>query len=193
MDVGHGRDPVTPELVQEQGPVRPADAPSQVGSVVAVGHPAAGDEGVEDSGERPGHTHHPRCQRRLVAQAGAVEEDFSVAGREAVAADLTGGIVLAGRAGQAYHGENAGDGLLFEPLLRVAQGDSSRGGQSRRVERPPLRQGPVEAKPVADIDVEQFEGVDGGRDDPGGEGVSTGHVVGGVAARNGRFGHAPKC
>jgi hypothetical protein len=97
----------------------------------------------------------------LVARGG---EHARVLGGESVAAHFGGGAGIVDL-------EEAGDGLLLEPLVRVAWRDAGGAGQLVRGPRAVLDQGSVEAELGAEVDGEQLERAERGAEQALGEGV----------------------
>jgi hypothetical protein len=76
-----------------------------------------------------------------------------------------GGQAVAARGGvhvRVVGGQEAGDGLLLEPLAHVALGGAGAGGEFTRRRIPAVGECTVEAEPTTEVDRRDLQGVDGG-------------------------------
>ena len=149
-------------------------APAEVGAVAGVGHAAAAAVGGHDVVERDGDADDQAGEGRHV-----VEGDGS-----ATTPTWASGSVYRRAPASAVdvvNGEDAGHGLLLQPLLGVAGGDTGGVGELGDGAGA-AEQGVVQAQAVAQVDAEQLKGADGGVEHPlveRGHGCvpSRGHVV----------------
>ena len=144
VHVGHRRQPLGREQVDELGPVHVALTLDEVGREVRIRHTRAGPERLEHLRQRLGHPDHHSSERCHVVDAVAVEQDLVVAGRDPVAA-------LVGCCGHVLDLEDPADRLVLQPLADVAlvaarcRRDLGRGGRA-------AGECGVEPEPVADVD-----------------------------------------
>ena len=136
------------------------------------GDAAAGPVGPDQVGHRGAATHEPLGHAGHQRGTGRVDEDLLVARRQRVAASL-------GVGGRVVDVDERGDGLLLEPLARVARGDAGRGGELGGGQRTALGQRPVEAELGAEVDRQQVERAERGLEQASDEGVAAlGRVLG---------------
>ena len=114
-EAGDLGEPLLGELVEEHGPVDPLDEGPELLAVGGVFDAAAGAEGVQYLGQRPGDAGQALGEWRHEGEAVGIGQHLSMPQREAEPA--------AGRDAAAAGGEDAGDGLLVEPFPGVAFGD----------------------------------------------------------------------
>ena len=171
VDVAERRQPVLGEAVDELRPVRPVLGDDDV-RVAVPRHAAAGPVGLDQVGHRGAATHEPLGHAGHQRGTGRVDEDLLVARRQRVAASL-------GVGGRVVDVDERGDGLLLEPLARVARGDAGRGGELGGGQRTALGQRPVEAELGAEVDRQQVERAERGLEQASDEGVAAlGRVLG---------------
>jgi hypothetical protein len=139
-------------------------AVAEVAPVGVVGDAAAGAVGLDDTrqhlADAGNHVRERRDVRRVVGRG----ERARVLGVERVAARFGSGV-------RVLDVEQAGDGLLLEPLARVARCDAGGAGKPVRGLRAFLDQCPVEAELGAEVDGEQLERAERGAEQALGERV----------------------
>jgi hypothetical protein len=143
VDVRHRRDPLAPEMLEEHDPVERRLRLAAVLPVRGPGHAAAASERVHERAQRGGHGDGGARKMRRERLRFGVGQRLGMAGRqgEAPVLDL----------------EDAADGLLLEPLVRVARMDTGRLGQLVRRRRAAPGERAVEAQPIAEIDAVEVE------------------------------------
>jgi hypothetical protein len=148
--VGHRREPVDRQLVGEGRPVDVSLAVAERPAVGDVWDPAAAPVGLGDVGQHAADAGEHVRERRHVRRVVGVGEHARVVGRERVAAGV-------GRRVGAVNFEQSGDGLLLEPLARVALGDPGSPCHLGVGERAVIGHRAVEAELGAEVDGEQLQ------------------------------------
>jgi hypothetical protein len=151
--IGHRSEPVGHQLVVERGPVDVALAVAERLAIGAVGHAAARAVGLGDLRQHAADPRQEVRERRHVRGVVRLRQHTCVLRGQRVAA------MLGGRVG-VLDLDKAGDGLLLEPLSRVALGYAAPLAQPGRREPPVLGQGSVKAQLGPEVDREQLERAD---------------------------------
>jgi hypothetical protein len=153
MHVGEGGQPRAGEVVRERRAVDRALAGAEGVAVVRVRDAAAAAVGVEEQRQRLADSGEQAAERRHVGEVLAVGEHRRVLRGQPVAA------LVLGR-GRVVDVEQPRDGLLLEPLARVAAADPGPLGQLGRGQPAvPGCERVVEPERRADVDREQLERV----------------------------------
>jgi hypothetical protein len=152
VDLGRRGEPAG-HLALEGRPVDQPLAVAEVGAVALVRDAVAGAVGVEHVRQRAGDPDEHRRERGDVRRALRVGEHIRVLLRQPEAPRL-------GRRVRIIDLDEAGDGLLLEPLARVALVDARCRGEPTGRERPAVAERQVETEPPADVDAEELQRAD---------------------------------
>jgi hypothetical protein len=169
VQVGDRRQPGLRELVGERGPVEAALAVPYVVAVAGEADPGAVPERVEHGGQDGAGATGQQRDRRDVQRALLVGQRHGVSGGQRVAACVR--VV-----GRRVHGEDVGDGLLFEPLPGIAGVDAGPLGELRGGRR--VVECGVETELESDVDGVQLQGGDDRAEQPLGQRARGGLVIG---------------
>jgi hypothetical protein len=165
VHVGKRGQPFRSEEVRELHAVEVGLRLARIGAIGVPRDAAAGTEGLGDRGQRAGHGDGDARERRGERERVAVGERLGMAGRQREAAIRRGRVEVVDL-------EDPADGLLLEPLPRVAGVDAGHDGELARCERPLLGERAVQPQAVADVDAEEIDGAEHGAEDALGEGLA---------------------
>jgi len=156
--------------VREARAVQRAEALSELGAVLLERDAAALPEVGDDLGERQRHAGEEPRDGRGVRRVRLVDEHGRVVRGQREAAGVAGSRCI-------LDGEEAGGGLLLEPLEGVARCDAGRAREAVRGHRPVLAQGAVEPEATAELHGEERRGRREHADELLGEGADEGGLL----------------